>query len=169
MTEEKQVRGSGEGHSTLGAWWLRDSGALSWPLGAAPAQRLRLNEQRLCSPPAVFRSQCLSGDAHGRLTPGWEGRGAGRPGAGGWVGTPHSVLSPRWPSRSQVSPDRQLGGQVGRGACGHAPGPLWGWPPPSSYLKKGRWGWLRTPLVRGDSVFAMTSLNQDATSTSSVS
>lgn len=47
--------------------------------------------------------------------------------------------------------------------------PRWGWPPPCGYLKKGRWCWLRTPLVRGDSVFAMTSLNQDATSTSSVS
>lgn len=41
---------------------------------------------------------------------------------------------------------------------------------PGCYLvKKGRWCWLRPPAVRGDSVLAMTSLNQEATSTSSVS
>lgn len=36
-------------------------------------------------------------------------------------------------------------------------------------VKKGRWCWLRMLLVRGDSVLAMTSLNHEATSTSSVS
>lgn len=78
-----------------------------------------------------------------------------------------SVLSPRRPSGSQGSPGGQLGDCAGQG--GLRPRPPAGRPPPCGYLKKGRWCWLRTPLVLGDSVFAMTSLNQDATSTSSVS
>lgn len=80
-----------------------------------------------------------------------------------------SVLSPRWPSRSQGSPGGQLGGRVGKGGLWPCPSPRRGARRRLGYLKKGRWCWLRTPLVRGDSVFAMTSLNQDATSTSSVS
>lgn len=117
------------------------------------------------------------GDAHGRLTPGREVLGPDGPVCPWLVGRESgvgrrpllSVLSPQRLSRSQGSPGRQLGNPVGKGGLWPHPWPPAGWPPPRGYLKKGRWCWLRTPLVRGDSVFAMTSLNQDATSTSSAS
>lgn len=87
------------------------------------------------------------GDAYGWLTPGPEGlepgepicpRLLGRESGVGWRPL-LSVLSPRWPSRSQVSPDGQLGGRVGKGGpVAMSPAPQRAWPPPRGYLKKGR-------------------------------
>ena len=89
-------------------------------------------------------------------------------GSRGWVGAPYYLSSALV---GHPGPKAPLVGSWGtvQGRGGLRPRPPAGRPPPCGYLKKGRWCWLRTPLVLGDSVFAMTSLNQDATSTSSVS
>lgn len=133
-------RDGAEGHESKHVWgregrcWecgVQNVGALSWPLGTAPAQRFQLNKQRVCSRPAVFHSQCLSRDAHSRLTPGCGGLGPSRPicprlvgRESGVVGVPYFLSSALG---GRPGPRFSLAGswvaRWGRGACGHAPGP----------------------------------------------